>query len=458
MQDYLPFIEAQLTEWYRLSVDNTLYAATIAATTWFITALIYGLRIGSLNKRNAANIAARDEARNQLQQAEQQLSQLLQTIAEQSAALETERTATENEAQRAQAFEELMSQRNKSLLRGLQNIAMRFNLSDVIEDTQDIEANTLWQQLQDLIDKAAERLVIEQQATTVVREAFQAEKTRTAELQSQLTAQQTRLNDQAGQIAQLQAAGEEYENLLQQSESKQQQLLAEQARLKQSEQSRIAESEQQVLTSSQPEVKAVEPVVTTETTEKPPIEPQEPDQAIEPPINIVKPVVTVETEQPVVEKTANAPKPGQIESAGGFAGKIKNLFGSAVQKASKLDEKLGSGDDLPKSEPYHAAVEAPEVHAAVVTPVAVVETPTTDTQPSLDAVPQSISGKFKKLFEKNKAAAPVVGEAVPVPAPTSSAVDTAPAEEIEMVEVDEVAEELKKLSGQLKGLFGKFRK
>ncbi len=58
MQTTMPFLNNLLAEWYQLTLDNALYAISLAVSVWLLTAIFYSLRIGFLNRRNRLNTHA----------------------------------------------------------------------------------------------------------------------------------------------------------------------------------------------------------------------------------------------------------------------------------------------------------------------------------------------------------------------------------------------------------------
>ena len=76
METYLHIIQAILSDWILLTLDNPVYAAALAIAVFLLTAIIYSIKIGSLKNINIASEKARVEMENNLNTAQKQMQQM----------------------------------------------------------------------------------------------------------------------------------------------------------------------------------------------------------------------------------------------------------------------------------------------------------------------------------------------------------------------------------------------
>ncbi|HEY8037250.1 MAG TPA: hypothetical protein VIF37_16840 [Methylobacter sp.] len=380
METYLPVIKALLSEWYLFTLNNPLYAAALATAVWLLTATLYSIRIASLKRKKAASEKAGFESLNAMQQ---QLQQSQEALAETVQQMEKAQHAAQDETQRALALEQLIYQRNQQIAGTIQTLATSFDLGErPLLASEDVKADSLWQQHDKVILQLIERLRTEQQAKVELQQTCQAETAKLAEKEALLEVLQTTLAAHTNQLSKLEQTLEEQKAKLQQQDNAQQALSE---TLKNFQPVAVQRAEPVVLQRIEPE--PVQPVKPSETWQ-PPIQPENPaieetlitqpvpEQQVEQ-INPEPPqapapaeqepqielAATEETITPglldiypqLVEEEAEAPAaPSDQEQqsttpAKGSLGKIKNLFGKKQQPVKTepqwTDETLPSNTD-----------------------------------------------------------------------------------------------------------------
>jgi len=224
METYLPFIKALLSEWYLFTLNNALYAAALATTVWLLTATLYSIRIASIKKGKVASEKAGIKSLNATQQQLQQTQEELTAAVEQ---MEKAQSAVQDETQRALALEQLIYQRNQQIAGIIQLLATSFDLGErPLLASEDVKADSLWQQHDKVITQLIERLRTEQQAKVELQQTCQAETAKLAEKESLLEALQTTLAAHTNQLSKLEQALDEQKAILQQQDDAQQALSA----------------------------------------------------------------------------------------------------------------------------------------------------------------------------------------------------------------------------------------
>ncbi|MDD1611013.1 MAG: hypothetical protein LUO95_10610 [Methylococcaceae bacterium] len=199
METYLPVIQATLDEWLQLTIAHPLYAAALAISVWLLTALLYGIRIAGVNKKNVVSEKARTSAETNLNTAQQQLQQAQTEVATLTEQQAQQQQAADAEKQRALASEQQHAQRNQQISAIIQRLASSFDIGErPVTVIDNLKADDLWQQHDKVITKLIEALRTEQQAKTELEKFYQAEKTQTSlvlALQTQTTTLQQQQND-----------------------------------------------------------------------------------------------------------------------------------------------------------------------------------------------------------------------------------------------------------------------
>lgn len=350
MQTYLPLIKTLLSEWYLFTLNNALYAAALATAVWLLTAMLYSIRIAALKR---GKIAEQKTATQNLNAMQQQLQQSQEALAGTVEQMEKAQRAAQDETQRALALEQLVYQRNQQIAGTIQTLATSFDLGErPLLATEDVQANSLWQQHDKVITQLTERLRTELQTKIELQQTCQAETAKLAEKEALLKALQTTLNNHTNQLSKLELALEEQKSILQHQDNAQQ-LICDTLKKYQPGATQSAEPEP-VNTQQQPapleESPNTEEILIAAPTQDDQAEPlnEEPQATFNQPveqtaIEAVELVTPVETIVPVsLELTAQLlneeaqPVVVDIESqpvipAKGSLGKIKNLFGKKQQ-------------------------------------------------------------------------------------------------------------------------------
>lgn len=224
METYLPVINALLSEWYLFTLNNPLYAAALATAVWLLTAMLYSIRIAAIKR---GKVAGEKAAVKNLNAAQQQLQHTQEELAATIEQMEQAHSAVQNETQRASALEQLIYQRNQQIAGTIQSLATSFDLGErPLLASEDVKADSLWQQHDKVITQLIERLRTEQQAKVELQQTFQAETAKLAEKESLLEALKPILAVHTNQLSKLEQALDEQKAILQQQNDAQQALSA----------------------------------------------------------------------------------------------------------------------------------------------------------------------------------------------------------------------------------------
>ncbi len=222
METYLPFIKALLSEWYLFTLNNALYATALATAVWLLTATLYSIRIAFLKKGQVTREKAHIKSLNAGQQLLQLNQEELAATVEQ---MEKAQSAVQDETQRALALEQLIYQRNQQIAGVIQSLATSFDLGErPLLASEDVKADSLWQQHDKVIMQLTERLRTALQAKIELQQTCQAETAKLAEKEALLDVLQTTLATHTNQLSRLEQAFEEQKAILQQQDNAQQAL------------------------------------------------------------------------------------------------------------------------------------------------------------------------------------------------------------------------------------------
>lgn len=435
METYLPVIKALLSEWYLFTLNNPLYAGVLATAVWLLTATLYSIRLASLKRKKAASEKVGFESLNAMQQ---QLQQSQESLAETVEQMEKAQRAAQDETQRALALEQLIYQRNQQVAGTVQTLATSFDLGErPLLASEDVKADSLWQQHDKVIMQLIERLRTEQQAKTELQQTYQAETAKSAEKEALLNMLQSTLNNHTSQLSKLEQALEEQKSMLQQQNNSQQAL------------SDALKNFQPVVT--QP----IAPKPETFTTVK---DWQQPIQAAENPPVIEEPQIAQPEPSKPVEQISVAPEAAAthqveqtpIESAPAFE-EIENLdldlvLDENMQPVTK--ETPATASDLDQQ----AAASSKESFGKVKGLFGKKQSPEPDVE-SQPATPSKGSlGKIKNLFGKKEQTVKTEPQWT----------DAEPDETVPPTPIDEQADAVQqpddvKAPGKLKGFYSKFR-
>jgi nicotinamide mononucleotide adenylyltransferase len=512
MQAYLPIIQDLLFQWYQFTLDNAAYAAALAASVWLLTALFYSIRIAFINRRNRAKAK---EAQNSIDAAQQQAQKLQEELSANTARMEESEIAANKATQRALDLERRITEHNVKLADSVRALAISFNLDRPASATEgELEMEGLWQQYSAVIAQLTERLRAEQHTQTELQQAYQTETAKLVEketllgtLQAQVDAQTQQLaglreqntslqqqisgtaqNQQANltRLAELERLAVEWAHAKTQQLQLEEKIFAQNILIAQLQKDKQVESieppviEEQQSAPVEFEESLAEPVeiehlslapaenhitdvndkikhifggvqqTITKLDERSDSEPAAIDKATEElqPVFVESKIETIQA-----EPARQAPQPLEDKAAPKLAGKLKHMFGNAMQQIAKLDEKL-AGDTATANKPVEES--QPVLMEAVRRDIQP-ESPSKEHQPS-DAVKEradSVTGKVKNLFGTLKSATEE-----PQPAETKQAEQETLAElaaRQQSNEANGTGGENKKIPTQLKSLFSKFQ-
>ncbi len=129
--------------------------------------------------------------------------------------MEQAKADAEQQAQRAAALQERISDLGKHLSEGIQTLAASADLAEQSLPAADtLETEGLWQRYRQSVMQLIERLRTEQQTTTELQQAYRAEIAKLAEKDLELGTLQARLDSQTQQFAQFELIIEEQKNQL----------------------------------------------------------------------------------------------------------------------------------------------------------------------------------------------------------------------------------------------------
>jgi len=329
METYLPLFKTIFADWVQLTSNEPLYAGALAFTAWLLTASLYSIRIAFLNKQSTARENARIDASKQLSAAQLQVQELQQQLIENAEQIKKDQEWAKNETERAEKLEDQLKDRNKQIAAIIQSFSTSFDLGErPLPLTEDLKAESLWQQFDRTIHLLITRLHNEQQTKAELQASLQAETLKSTENEVTISTLQTGIAAQTIKIANLELLLEEQKNTLQQQQDHAQ-LVLEQSLLEQSLANKQAEAiHKQTQTQANADSINNQAVVNETLTATPaeiivPVEP-----IIEPLATAIK---TAATELTVNDEITELPP---IKSSNDQLGKLKNLFGKALKKTT----------------------------------------------------------------------------------------------------------------------------
>jgi myosin heavy subunit len=434
VQKLVPYFQELLQQWYELTLHNQEYAICLAVSVWLITAIFYSIRIGFLKRSNAKLLKDKTATQTSLDETKKELQTLQQQYTEANERMEQAVEKSAAESQRLQAS-------NKQLANSLSSMVDCFELNQ--HNLPTAESENLLTEYEAVVARALERFQTEQQAKTQLQLSFHAETAKLAEKEMLVSSLQNRLDTQTQQLAKLELAIEHYEDAQRQLEADKQQL----AKDMQNRQDGVAQAlalEKQNIAAIHSQAQAVLVDNYSETVTNPDIsekaveiihpEPESVKTELQPPAPI-SPVSETSTKQPVENKS-------QPDSGN----KMKGLFGKAMDKIAKMDEKMGSSGKV-DAESDQSEVAAVQSVAEPVTKVESIEFAEADKAKSSQrqGLNEKLSGMFSG-FKKSadKQSKPVKTETVSV---TLDESELKPA----------ATEKDNKVTSKLSGLFGKLK-
>lgn len=517
MQAYLPIIQDLLFQWYQFTLDNAAYAAALATSVWLLTVLFYWTRIAFINRRNRAKAKeaqnSLDAAQQQTQKLQEELSANTARMQESEIAANT---ATQRALDLERRITEHHMQLTDSL-RAL-TISFNLDRPTSSAEG-DLDSEGLWRQYSAAIAQLTERLRAEQQTKTELQQTYQAETAKLTEKETLLETLQAQLDTQTHQLAKLEkqntllqqqisdTAQKQHSDLARLAEleklaaewahAKTQQLqleekiFAQNILIAQLEKARQAEQIQPPVIARQQQA-PVEPEETVSEAPAVSIDIEQPPLApVENHINEVNDKIKhlfggtrqqttklneeVAAEPVIADQITEEPQPVLVESnmeiiqaepssavsqpleekSPKFSGKLKHMFGNAMQQIAKLDEKLAGETATTDKMAEESRAVLPENAREDIQP----ESPSAERQPS-DAVKEqsdSVTGKIRNLFgtRKSPAEEPRAAQEKQDEYETLSAL--AAAQQLSNNEANNTDGTSKKIPTQLKSLFRKFQ-
>lgn len=321
METYLPLIKTLFADWVQLTSNEPLYAGALVLMTWILTASLYSIRIAFLNKQSTARENARIDASNQLSAAQLQVQELQQQLLENAEQIKKDQEWAKNETERAEKLENQLKDRNKQIAAIIQSFSTSFDLGErPLPLTEDLKAESLWQQFDRTIHLLITRLHNEQQTKAELQAFLQAETLKSTENEVTISTLQTGIAAQTIKIANLELLLEEQKNTLQQQQDHAQ-LVVEQSLV--NKKAEVVQNNKETNISSDDS----EPPINESLTPSPPEIIASADLFSEPlPIQI-----TTATE-PTLGTEITAPPP--IKSSKDQLGKLKKLFGKTLKKTA----------------------------------------------------------------------------------------------------------------------------
>jgi len=417
MQDYLPEIQALLSDWYLLTMSNPLYAGALVLTVWLCLVFFYNIKVLFLKKKQKVSEQGRIELQSQLESTQQELKKSEEKLADSVQQAEENKQATTG-------FSEQVKERNLATVTAIRALAAKFDLNEqLVGSDSDMKAEFIWQQQDNVVAQLTESLESAQKINKEREATHQQEIGQLKEKEVLINSLHATLDAQTKQFAQLEQALEAQKLRQQEQQNEAQQLLAS-----------TLEKHQLDFTRLLNDLKNQTSVQTKIVQEAPTVEPKKPE-----------PVVADKIELPS-EPEIIIPEPMQPA-----------IVASPINTDTKVDVAI------PEAVVEPVVIEAPEV---VIPPVA---SPSLDNiedlqAPTIEPVvpPEPIQPSPINIDTKVDVAVPeAVVEPVVIEAPEIVQPDIVniikkevPVDEIEVKETDYNASSLH-LGDTFKGLLGK---
>jgi hypothetical protein len=320
METYLPLFKTILADWVQLTINEPMYAGALAFIAWLLTASLYSIKITFLKKQSTARENARIDAIDQLNAAQLHSQDMQQQLIENAEQIKKDQEWAKNETERAEKLEDQLKDRNKQIASIIQSFSTSFDLGErPLPLTEDLKAESLWQQFDRTINLLITRLRNEQQAKAELQEAFQTETIKSTENEAVISTLQAGIAAQTIKIANLELLLEEQKNTLQQQQDHTQQVLEQSLANKQAEAIQNNKETNTLSVNSEPPIN--QPLTTTSS------EIIDSAELISEPLlptpikTVTEPTLSAEI---IALPTINPPK-DQL-------GKLKNLFGKTLKK------------------------------------------------------------------------------------------------------------------------------
>jgi hypothetical protein len=384
METYLPLIKTLFADWLQLTINEPLYAGTLAVFAWLLTASLYSIKIAFLNRQSTARENARLDAINQLSAAQLQTQELQQQLSENTEQLKISQELAINETQRASNLEDQLKDRNKQIATTIQSFSTSFDLGErPLPITEDLKAESLWHQFDRTINLLITRLRNEQQAKAELETALQTETLKSTEHEAVISTLQAGIAAQTIKVSNLELQLEAQKNTLQQQQQEHAQfVLIQSAANKQAE---VVHNNTQTQANIDL-VNSQTPVNETSSTPSETIAPIEP-------INVIlsTPITTAATESTTNAEITELPP---VKSSKDQLGKLKGFFG---KKKSIITSPEIAKDQQADATPVTSINEIPSTTTKTVAESAL--SPETTELPPIKSSNDQL-GKLKSFFGK----------------------------------------------------------
>ena len=329
METYLPLFKTIFADWVQLTINEPLYAGTLALIAWLLSACLYNIKIAFLNRQSTARENARIDAINQLSSAQLQMQDMQQKLIENSEQIKKDQEWSKNETGRAAKLEDQLQDRNKQIAAIIQSFSTSFDLGErPLPLTEDLKAESLWQQFDRTIHLLITRLRNEQETKAELQIALKAETLKSTENEAAISRLQSGIAAQTIKIANLERLLEEQTYTLQQQDHAQlvleQSLVNKQVEVVQNNKETISfsvdsePSNNEPLTTAPPEI-----IASTDLISEP------------------LPTTITSTTKPTLSEEITALPP--IKSSKNQLGKFKNLFEKTLKKKAITTPEIITG-------------------------------------------------------------------------------------------------------------------
>ncbi|MGR8930257.1 MAG: hypothetical protein ACU836_06410 [Gammaproteobacteria bacterium] len=473
LQKLMPILQDQALQWHQFTLERPDYAAAVAISVWLLMAIFYSIRIGFLKKDIAKLDKTIVDTQTALDSAQSHGKTLQQQIAEINGQLQQASETAKSEARRANDTEQRLLVCQQQLADSLVNLVDAFELN--LHSLPAPNAENLLSEYQGVVARAVERFKNEQASKTQLQLSYHAESAKLAEKEMLISSLQHRFDTQTQQLAQLELAIEQYEAAQRQLQADKEQLLSQAVARQQSEAVRLADLERQQSETSQAalakekaqaaQIAALEKQK-VQGSEPKPVAHGMPSLASLESLNKAEeqraPVVELKSEQvkahgSSVERAAVSKAAEPENTSPKVPSKFTGFFGKAMDKISKMDEKLGvkpnTASKQGKADDIAAAAQPAETKQEEVAAVSAVAVEG-KSQPKKSegfAKKLGILGGFKKTSANQQTEDAITPDA-------DVRVQQAQEQESELGETAKVeSKEGKKIASQFTGLLGKFK-
>lgn len=452
-QEFFSFVQDQVSQWPQLAQDQQLYSAVVAVLGFLVAAILYGFRIGSLKKGLSKLTKTNSDIQASLDTAQKHNESLKDQIGDLNKQLQQAGETTKAEARRANEADQRLVASNQQLADSLNKLVECFELN--LDSVPDADAENLLTVNQSVIERVSERFQKEQEAKTQLQLSFHTESAKLAEKEMLITSLQHRLDSQTQQLAQMELAIEQYEAAQRQLEADREQQLAAAVAKQQADASRVVELEKQqaekqaaIVTAFGRKAKPETPKEVSKPT------PSVSDAKSKEPVKLASEQISEPTTE--TAPVSEMPKEKKQETKGAETGKLKGFFGKAMERITKLDEKLGTQTTIEKASETEQEESAPQPVPEPVQVAEIEKKPEAPKENEAQAKPSEGMGvKVSNLFGGfKKKPANQASDIQPEQESEAPVVENTENESVDSLADKEPAKPAKKLAG----LFGKLKR